>query len=253
MKNEYDLIVSLGGNCFVAKQLQHRGMRPFSLALDWVFMSEPRCVKELCGLLRSRFDGFCLYENIIEHDKPDREGHHMTYKFTDKKLGFGFVHHFHSPLSDRAGFDRDRATIGRRIDRIYEKVSSVKNVLFILENSFMVEEAVVMELYRTLCEVFPGVEVDLYSMQFNADEESHKDVAANVRISKYHRRGDVANDVYGTSYEWEFLDGIRLKGTMKPKEKRKKCLLTKWKYSLWKALGKSLYKEGAGCVGITLP
>lgn len=253
MKNEYDLIVSLGGNCYVAKQLQHRGMRPFSLALDWTLMTDSSCITKLANLFRTHFCDFCLYENISEQGKPDLEGSHWTYKFLDNKTGFAFGHHFHSPLSDRVGFDRDRSVIQRRIDRIYEKVSAVKNVLFILETAFPYDAQLLKGLYDALRDVFPGVAIDLYAIQFRAQEEIDRKLTDNIELSTYQRKVDMVDDVYGTSYEWHFLDGIRLAGVMKPTEKRRKSRIVKWKYSLWKALGKSLHKEGAGCVMLTLP
>ena len=44
-KQEYDLIVSLGGNCMVANNLRYRNMRPFSLPFDWVYMIDEKPLK----------------------------------------------------------------------------------------------------------------------------------------------------------------------------------------------------------------
>ena len=253
MKKEYDLIVSLGGNCYVAKQLQHRGMRPFSLALDWTAMKDVEPVQKLPSLIRNRFDGFCRYENMMEYAPPDRSGKNINYMLQDRATGFLFVHHFHEPLSNREAFNSSRAIIEKRIKRLYYKVSSAKSVLFVLETYFAYDQRLLLDIYLSLKEAFPTTEIDLYAIQFNADKAQHAKLSDNVEIDAYQRRVDLCNDVYGTSYEWSFLDGIRITGLPKPTERRSRSHIVKFKYKLWKMLGKSLYKEGAGCISLTLP
>lgn len=253
MRTEYDLIVSLGGNCYVAKQLQHRGMRPFSLPLDWTLMDSPSVLEHLPELIRSHFSGFCVYENMMEFAPPEREGRGMTYKFKDCRTGFKFVHHFHAPLSDASAFARSREVIERRIRRLYEKVAAASNALFVIETSFPFDESVLYRIYNALAEVFPGVDADLFAMQFHHPQQDKVKLGEHIELLKCRRGTDLFCDVYGTSSDWNWLEDIRVKGVARPGERRKSRFVTRCKYRLWKALGKSLYKEGAGCLGVTVP
>lgn len=39
---QYDLIVSLGGNCMVANNLRYRNMLAFSIPFDWGYMQDKK-------------------------------------------------------------------------------------------------------------------------------------------------------------------------------------------------------------------
>ena len=253
MNASYDIIVSLGGNCYAAKQLQHRGMRPFALPLDWTFMSDDHSIRCLPSLITTKFDGFCRYENMREIMSPVKRNDIWTYKFQDYGTMFGFVHHFHASLSDRDAFERSRAVICRRINRFYQKIQCAKSALFVLETSFAFDANLLNDIYAALHETFPEVEIDLYSMQFFAPEPLSVRLADHIELHTYVRSVDYVPDVRATSSEWAWIDELRINGMPKARERRKSNVWIRCKYALWKHLGKSLYRDGAGCIGITVP
>ena len=83
MEKTYDMIVSLGGNCYVAVQLRHRGMRPYSLPLDWTYIKGAEYVAKLPELIRTKFADFCIYENMKDIGEPGMEAGKPTYKFEE--------------------------------------------------------------------------------------------------------------------------------------------------------------------------
>lgn len=253
MEKSYDIIVSLGGNCFVAVQLRHRGMRQYSLPLDWTYIKGPEYIAKLPDLIRTKFADFCIYENMKDIGEPEMEAGKPTYKFEDTLMGFGFVHQFHAPLTDKEGFAVDRAIIQKRIDRMYKNVSQSKRVLFVLETSFTFDEAIIRPIYEALKNTFANTEVDLRVMQFGGKKFIDVDLDAHVHFTRHIRASSVESDVYSTAVEWNWLNQLRITGRPKALEVRKRNLLVKWKYSIWKVLGKSLQKDGAGCVNLVLP
>ena len=62
---EYDAIVSLGGFCGASIQLRARGLRPYSLPFDWLFMEDEQSIKWLTSEVGNDFRSFCLRENLV--------------------------------------------------------------------------------------------------------------------------------------------------------------------------------------------
>lgn len=63
-KRQYDLICSLGGNCAAAHNLQYKGLRPFSLPFDWVYMLNEEPLYKLADCFKDDFSRFFLQENL---------------------------------------------------------------------------------------------------------------------------------------------------------------------------------------------
>lgn len=253
MEKTYDMIVSLGGNCMVAVQLRHRGMRPYSLPLDWTYMNGVKGVEKLPELIRGKFSGFCLYENMKDLGNVEKEAGLPTYRFEDTATGFCFIHQFHAPLTDPKGFAADRAIVQKRINRMYDNVNRSKSVLFVLETPFEFNDSLVRPLYLALKETFFNTNVHLLVIQFNSKSCADIDIDSNIHITRHTRDLNVIIDVYGSSPEWSWMDQMRLTGLPKAAERRKHNLLIKLKYKLWKVLGKSLHRDGAGCISMLLP
>ena len=250
-RSEYDFIVSLGGNCGVAGQLRHRGLRTCSFPLDWTLMTDVRPVRYLPHGLKSRFSDFCLCENMVEFEPPANEYGKMKYRLEDSLTGFRFIHHFTAPPSNEVAFKKSRAVLQRRIDRFYEIITKAKHVLFILETSFPYDFSLLDELYRALIEVFPNTKVELVAMQFSAKTCQIADLQdGNVHVLTSERFFNIVYDTQLTAHEWCFMDQLSLHGKLSPYEMRKKQLLTKWKYKLWMWLGRSLEHSGAGCANM---
>lgn len=62
---EYDAFISLGSSCVVAKQLEFRDLRQYSLPFDSLIHVSHKHIQIVNKLFVSHFKDFFLYENII--------------------------------------------------------------------------------------------------------------------------------------------------------------------------------------------
>ena len=243
-RKEYDLIVSLGGNCTAASQLKFRGLRKYSLALDWAGMFSEKPLQHLPDCLRNHFKGFCRYENMYDLGEPRIERKRLTYKFVDKVTDYHFWHHFFQPLSDREGFERDRLMLERRFKRFYEKIAESKNVLFVLATPFAYDPHKAEEVLYALRETFANTTVELVVIQFAAPNKTSADLCdGDLHLETVTRDLDVVYDNMLTAPEWAWMDNLSL-SDMTGKPKGLKKLIMYLEYKLWKSLGKSLLRNG---------
>ena len=249
--DEYDFVTSLGGNCNVALQLNHRGKRSFSLPLDWTLMYEDRPIKWLPEGIRNHFAGFCLRENLKEYEPPIMEKGKKVYHYIDEATGFRFTHHFYKSVENEAAYKKVKAVIDRRIERFYRKVSTAECVLFVLETSFTYDIKHAQAIYESLKGTFPSTRIDMVVMQFRAAECRELYLEdGHLVVAQYERHMNIVYDNQFTAPEWMWMDGLRIKGMPLPEERRKKSLFIKWKYKLWVTIGKSLEADGAGCANM---
>lgn len=249
--SEYDLIVSLGGSCSVSMQLRHRGKRLCSFPLDWTLMIDERPVHYLSGAFRNKFADYCLRENLREFEPPMEEYGRMSHRVEDSVSGFRLIHQFHASLDDEAAFARERAVIDKRIDRLYRMVSRSKRVLFALETLFTFEDKLAEDILDALQESFPGVEIEMYVMQFSSPD-CRRTVLRDGKliINRYERQKNIVYDNQFTAPEWSWMDNLVLTGVPTAEQLRKMNLWVKLRYKLWMWLGKSLNEDGAGCANM---
>ena len=249
--DEYDFVASLGGNCSVALQLKHRGKRPFSLPLDWTLMCDERPVQWLPEGILTHFAGLCLRENLMEYEPSIMEKGLRTYHYLDQATGFRFIHHFHESIVDKKAYDKVKAVMDRRIERLYQKTLAASNVLFVLETSFPYDIKYAQAIYKALTATFPSVRIDMVAMQFRSDEcKEYALEDEHLIVAQYERHINIVYDNQFTAPEWMCMDRLRIKGVPLPEELRKNSLLVKWKYKLWATLGRSLEADGAGCANM---
>ena len=242
-RKDYDLIVSLGGSCNVASQLKFRGLRRVSLPLDWTGMFSEKPLLRLPDIIRTRFEGFCRYENMRDRGEPRIEHGKPTYSFDDEATGFRFMHSFHAPLEDRAAFDRERSVLAKRIERFYDMIGASRHVLFVLTTFFAFDVKLAEDILAAIREVFPSVDSEMVVVQFKAPgHDSFDTCAGDIHVETYPRPVDTIYDNLLTSVEWNWMDELALSGELPPGRWRR--LLVKWKYKAWKALSKSLLKDG---------
>ena len=250
-REEYDLIVSLGGSCHVASQLRHRGLRVCSLPLDWTLMVDERPIQWLLQGIRSRFEGFCQRENVYAFESPTEEYGTIKQRLQDEVSGFRFIHHFSAAPDNKILFNKERSVIQRRIDRFYERIYASKHVLFVLGTVFSYDFSLAEELYKSVVAAFPLVDVELICIQFSASKCSDVDLfEGKLHIMTCERPVNSVYDNQLTSSEWCWLDLLSLTGYPSATELRKKNFLVKLKYKLWMWLGKSLNRHGAGCANM---
>lgn len=251
LRDDYDSIISLGGCCNVAAQLRHRGLRACSFPLDWTLMNDDRPIRWLPSAFRTRFRDFCLHENAFEFEPPQNEYGVVKRHVEDRASGYRLIHQFHSPLGDAKSFERERAVLVRRIDRLYDCVSRAKNVLFALSTLFPYDIRLAEDILASIGEAFPSVSAEMVAMQFSAGRNSERDLCGGrLHIATFERPVNIVYDNQLTAPEWCWMDRLSLTGQATPAELRKRRLLVKWKYKLWMWLGRSLEAGRAGCANM---
>ena len=250
-RKEYDYIISLGGSCNVATQLKHRGLRKCSFPLDWTLMADEKPLRWLLNGIRSQFGDFCLRRNMNAFEPPAEEYGIKKQRLQDAVTGFRFIHHFSADPGDKDVFEKERSVILRRIARFYARINASKHVLFVLGTVFPYDFSLSEELYKTLVDTFPQVDVELICIQFSASTCSDVDLlGGKLHIMTCERPVNIVYDNQLTAPEWCWMDQLSLTGYPSAVEMRRKNILIKWKYKLWMWLGKSLHSQGAGCANM---
>ncbi len=251
IRSAYDLIVSLGGNCSVASQTAHRGLRHCSLPLDWALMDDERPLAMLPELLATGFADFCQYENMYEYRAVAKEHGVEMCQLEDKYSGYRMIHSFPSPFADREKYGKNLAVLKRRIRRMYSLVSKAKNVLFVLATGFEFDVGLLDKVYAALVETFPGVEVELVNMQFSARQCEEFDILGGYgHVMRVERAVHTIYDVHLTVPEWEWMDVIRITGAVDPATIRRRNFAVKSAYKMWWSLGEFLERHNAGCANM---
>ena len=252
MMKEYDLIVSLGGNCAAACQLRMRGKRPFSLPFDWLCMENPETIEWLAHAFKTDFSDFCLKKNLVPIEKGELpEGGTTQYRYVDVVSGYRFIHHFHKPIEGGDGYETVYSMLSRRLRRMDRLLRAANDVLFILATNFTYELSLIEILADAIKAKYACPNLDFIAMQFGAQftdgrlaEEGSTDFC---RWGRYKRRLG-GYDLSLTSAEWAFMDDVALKGfPLRPIKG-----LDKVRYKLWKHLSKHFLNTGAGLKDLNL-
>ena len=246
--DEYDYVISLGGNCATASQLVHRGKRPCSLPFDWSLMADVRPIEYLIKGLKTHFDGFMMWENACESEPPTEEFGKQSFHIEDRMSGFRFIHLFYGKEFNRDLFEEGKGVIYRRIDRLYNVLGKSKRVLFVLHTAFAYDIEIARRLRAALVETWPRVEIELRIMQMGAENATTIiEDDGLLRFYTYPRPHNIVYDNQFTSVEWHWMDEVRVRTMPEPEKLRKSSLLLKWTYKLWRSLGKRLKKRHTGC------
>lgn len=250
-RNDYDLIVSLGGNCGVAAQTKHRGLRHCSLPLDWAIMANEEPLKQLPELLAAGFADFCRYENMYEYCPAVKERGVAMCQLEDRYSGYRMMHSFPAPLADREKYEKSRSVLKRRIERLYRLVAKAKNVLFVLSTGFEFDAGLLDGVYAALTKTFPGIGVELVGMQFSARNCEEFDILdGHGHIMRIERAFHTIYDVQLTAPEWDWLDGVSITGATDPITMRKRNLKMKYAYKIWMSLGRFLERNNTACANM---
>lgn len=246
----YDVIASLGGNCSVAFQLMHRGKRPCAYALDWTLVDDARAIAYLPEGIRTRFAAWCQKENLIEYDEPGVEYGKKVLKYEDTLTGFRFMHHFHGEIGQGAYYEDAKKKLDCRMARFYERMSKAKRAYLILSTKFPIAREDAQNILEALDSVFPGVHVRLRILMFAAKEQiSETCMDGRLELCSYIRPLDLHYDMYYTAPEWKFMDELHLSGGASIREIRRR-FPAKYKYKIWKSLGRWLERRGYGCANL---
>lgn len=232
-KRVYDLIVSLGANCSAAHNLRLRGLRPFSLPFDWCYFRDE---KPLCYLTQdwpNRLSGFCLKENLRPLSKEEYSSAHPDREqYKDERSGYYFVNHFNRKLDEHGEYERVKAKLERRINRLFERLEKAEKVLFILSPDFALNPQVVQSFHKRLASFYPGKTIDLEALLFSSPRDGEEHPSAGLQL-RFYKRTLNDYDFYRTNYEWSFLDDVAYSFPMKKRKIRLlSCSLGAYRLSL---------------------
>ena len=140
MKKEYDMIFSLGANCSAAKQLQHRGLRRYSLPFDWTYFTTEEALDAFMEGLKNNFADFLHFENmrvIPEEELTSPSKHKIPYE--DTATGYRFIHHFLKKHT-KAQYDDAVSLWRKRAQRFYHELEGANDILILLCSIFYINK-----------------------------------------------------------------------------------------------------------------
>ncbi len=204
VKESYDLICSLGGNCAAAHNLLIRNLRPASYPFDWTYFNSDKAVYVLAKGFRDRFDSYMLKENLKE--LPVNPSHPDRIQYEDTYGKIVWANHFSYNENREENFSKVKKTFSRRFTRLLDSIQTSKKILFLFCTSFYVKPDSFIHLVDVLHQIYPQKLFKIKIVSF----DSHMDnifESNNVEIF-YYKRKIHDYDFLQTSYEWSFLDGI---------------------------------------------
>ncbi|MGN1091550.1 MAG: DUF1796 family putative cysteine peptidase [Alphaproteobacteria bacterium] len=213
-KRQYDLICSLGGNCAAAHNLQYKGLRPFSLPFDWVYMLNEEPLYKLADCFKDDFSRFFLKENLKPLPEGSNSSHLERPQYYDTYTGYRFVNHFDLPIEE-GGYSPVKEKLNRRIARLYEYIQKGNLFLFILSLSFEMNIEPILNLQKTLKEKWPNKQFDFEIIMFDCKQEK-TETMPSITIHRYIRKMD-DNDFNKTNHEWNFLNQCLLNKKLYPR------------------------------------
>lgn len=206
----YDLAFSLGGNCAVASQLRQRGLRPYSLPFDWVYMLKDTyevTLNRLACCFEDDFKNFFLEENIKPLPEGLNRSHEDRPQYYDSYTEYRFVNHFDLPM-EKGGYPPVKIKLTRRIDRLVKAINKGRRILLILATPFEIKLDAILYLKGVLERKWPGKVFDFKVVMFNCvGEESG--AFHNILVDRHIRLMN-DNDFGGTNPEWNFMNNLSL-------------------------------------------
>jgi len=246
---KYDFCISFGACCAGAMQLKRRNLRLASMPFDWVRGgSHEQFVGTMATLLETNFDGWCLYENLepVEKGKFDYPIiDPMEVTVWDRRHDMGFFHDFRYNIfapDGRPYYEGIYERYRRRIDRLYEflgKAESVFGILIAPEGPFAKESVVAFK--RRLDALRPNVRFTLANVTFQAPERKVEEDRENGILYVDLDRKTHPYDFGHTSFEWSFLDEVKLTGRIAPAKEGKGKVTASTGMPFWYRLHRRLY------------
>lgn len=213
MKQEYDLICSLGGNCAAAHNLRIRNLRPAAYPFDWTYFTSEEAVYQLAEGFKNKFEKYMLKENLVE--LPINPSHPDKIQLKDTWGKMIWANHFTTNTNFNQTYINVKSTFDKRFKRLLDHIELSEKILFLFCTSFCLKPDSVVSLVKTLHNLYPNKEFQIKVVSFNCTEEEHiqKD---NIELF-YHVRNSNLYDFTNTNYEWAFLDNIKLSSSFKIK------------------------------------
>lgn len=236
-KNEkYDLICSLGGNCMATSQIRQRGLRVASLPFDWTFIVNDKPLYKLAEGFKNKFKDFFLKENLQEmtDEEKAKTAHEDMAKYVDTFSNYYYINHFQKNIEIDNEYEKVKEKYDRRIERFIAFVEKADSILFVLSTFMKIDEKPIINLYKTLLEIYPNKIFKIISIQFNPYEDVYSPLIdddehivlenGHIEFFRYKRRENFYD--YGrTNIEWDFLDNIELSDKLKIPHKKEYKLI----------------------------
>lgn len=244
---EYDFCMSLGGSCSAAMQMKQRGLRLASMPLDWVHgRSSARYVKSVVDFLWNGFSGWCDFDRLVpmpaDMDIP-KATDPLEVRAWDEAHDIGFYHDFRYNIFGEGGREYHRGILERyrrRIDRMYDVIRGSRSVFAVVVNAQGALPATEMlRLRGSLESIHPGTEFTLVAMNYEAEEDRDEGSAASRLLVRNMRRRQHPYDFVKTSWEWDFLEDVKLSGRVSPAADARRNASSGM--SLWYSLHRKLY------------
>ncbi len=153
MKYKFDFIFSLGFNCGCTTYLRQHGLQEYSYPFDWLIGAP---FETRIEMLLNNFEDFLNPAYLVRQDKgggANKDNHYDYYR--DIRTNLSFLHDF-NPGGLGVSLSVVQAKYKRRIERLYEVLSSSKDVLcvwFSRDQYVAAEE--LLSAHKKLCAHFP--------------------------------------------------------------------------------------------------
>ena len=170
-EEEYDAFISLGSSCLIAFQLLCRGLRQYSLPLDYVFSPSNNHIKIVTRCFINRFKNFFLYDNLVELTEPEERGHGDDIQYKDIYTEFRFIHHFNDYISNYDEYLHVKSTFERRIARMYNIIEKSKKVLLLSDSGLgkcgkNISPYDLLILQKNCSKLFPNTTIHIHFTEF---------------------------------------------------------------------------------------
>lgn len=174
----YDFFVPMGSFCSTSYHLRHNDLQTEAYPLDWVGVWK---IKQAAELIASNFEGFFLQENLKFENV---NGNHNAY--TDTKNNIPFFHCIDKDLPFDEGYLKAKDMFDRRIERLNERISQARKVLFVYAINEPISHEEALEALDILKSKYPNKQVDILVLDLKPDyqETQYEDVSKNITFAK---------------------------------------------------------------------
>lgn len=212
-EHNFDLYVSLGGNCAAAAQLKKRNLRIFSLPFDYFFFKTQDEFNKVLNAFKNDFKNCFLKENLAEL-KGEERGTSNLFQYKDLISGYRIIHLFKEPINKKGAYKKYSSVIFKRLKRYYKKCAKAKSICYILSLNSEFDNSKYIDFLDILEEKNPNKNVKLIILNFDSDKDEIIYPKENLEVRNI-KRGYNDYDFYFTNYEWSFLDDYKLTSNRK--------------------------------------
>jgi hypothetical protein len=228
-------------------QMKQRGLRLASMPLDWVHGRESaRYVGSVIDFIGNGFSGWCDFDLLspmpADMDTP-RATDPLEVRAWDETHDIGFYHDFRYNIFGDGGREYHRGILERyrrRIDRMYDVVRRSRSVFAVVVNAQgALPASEMLRLRDSIESIHPDAEVTLVAMNYEAGEDRDEGSVGSRFLVRNMKRRQHPYDFVKTSWEWDFLEDVKLSGRVSPSAEAKRNATSGM--SLWYKLHRKLY------------